>query len=247
MTASLRTLAAMIVLAVLTIVFAAVLTLAALIGVPNRGGSIYDLLPRLWARAALWASGVSVRVHGLDALPKDASVIFVCNHVSLYDILALVGWMPRNNFVAKAELFRIPIFGQAMRVLGTVPIERSNQRAAFGAYDEAAERIRDGSSVVVFPEGTRGRDYAIRQFKKGPFVLAIKAGAPIVPVVIYGTIEILPKGSLLMHPGIIDVFVLAQVPTAGLAYADRDTLARSVQDRMQQRMQAAMDSHYSHQ
>jgi 1-acyl-sn-glycerol-3-phosphate acyltransferase len=177
-------------------------------------------------------------VHRLGALPAGGTFIFTCNHVSLFDILALVGWLPRNNFVAKAELFKIPVFGAGLRVLGTVPMERTNQKAAFGAYDVAAERIKSGSSVVVFPEGTRGTDYAIRPFKKGPFVLAIKAGVPIVPVVIHGTLGILPKGRLVMHPGPIDVYLLDQVATAGLSYDDRDALARDVHDRMQTVMES---------
>jgi 1-acyl-sn-glycerol-3-phosphate acyltransferase len=240
MMALIRTIATMLVIGVLTIVFAAVLILAALVGVPNRPGSIYDVLPRAWARWTLWAGGVKVRLHGLAALPPDGTFIFICNHVSLFDILALVGRLPRNNFVAKAELFKIPVFGAGLRVLGTVPMERTNQKAAFGAYDVAAERIKSGGSVVVFPEGTRGTDYAIRHFKKGPFVLAIKAGVPIVPVVIYGTIAILPKGKLVMHPGVVDVYLLDPVPTAGLTYDDRDTLA----DDVHVRMQSVMDDLY---
>lgn len=228
-----RTIFTMLVLGVLTIVFAAILILAALVGVPNRRGSLYDILPRAWARATLWASGVRVRVHGIEKLEPQGTYIFICNHVSLFDILALVARLPRNNFVAKAELFKIPVFGSGIRVLGTVPIERENQKAAFGAYDVAAARIRDGSSVVVFPEGTRGTEYAIRRFKKGPFVLAIKAGAPIVPVVVYGTLEILPKGRLFMHPGDVDVYLLDQIPTAGMDYQRRDELAGTVHDKME--------------
>ena len=228
-----RTIFTMLVLGVLTIVFATILILAALVGIPNRRGSLYDLLPRAWARATLWASGVRVRVHGLEKLDPTGTYIFICNHVSLFDILALVARLPRNNFVAKAELFKIPVFGPGMRVLGTVPIERENQKAAFGAYDVAAARIRDGSSVVVFPEGTRGTAYPIRRFKKGPFVLAIKAGAPIVPVVVYGTLEILPKGRLFMHPGNVDVYLLDQIPTAGMDYHRRDELAGTVHDKME--------------
>ncbi|MDQ2890445.1 MAG: 1-acyl-sn-glycerol-3-phosphate acyltransferase [Gemmatimonadota bacterium] len=232
----LRTAFTMIVLVALTLVFATILLLASVIGLPNRDGSVYDVLPRVWARAILWAAGVKVRIHGLTRIGAGGTFIFICNHVSLFDILALVGWLPRNNFIAKAELFRIPIFGPGIRVLGTVPIERANQKSAFSSYDTAAARIRGGSSVVVFPEGTRGRSYAIRPFKKGPFVLAIKAGAPIVPVVVHGTIEILAKGAVLIHPGVIDVHILESVATAGLTYDDRDVLAQLVQDRMQQAM-----------
>lgn len=232
MTSFLRTLFTMLVLGVLTVVFAAVLIPAALVGVPNHPDSIYDILPRAWARAILWAAGVTTTVHGMERLAAGGTFIFICNHVSLFDILALVARLPRNNFVAKAELFRIPVFGTGMKVLGTVPMERENQKAAFGSYDVAAERIRGGSSVVVFPEGTRGTDYSVRRFKKGPFVLAIKAATPVVPVVIDGTLEILPKGKLFLMPGNIDVYILEPLPTSGLQYDDRDALARNVQDRM---------------
>ncbi len=233
MIAILRTAFTMLVLAVLTIVFATIVVLASLIGIPNRAGSLYDNLPKIWSRAILWAAGVRVRIHGRERVPVGGTFIFVCNHVSLFDIPALVGWLPRNNFVAKAELFKIPIFGPGIRVLGTVPIERDNQKAAFTSYDVAAARVRNGSSVVVFPEGTRGREYPIRPFKKGPFVLAIKAAAPIVPVVVHGTMEILSKGKILIHPGSIDVYLLDPVPTTGLEYSDRDMLAQTVHDRMQ--------------
>lgn len=228
----LRTLFTMLVLTVLTIVFAAIVVGAAVIGVPNRPGSVYDIIPRVWARSALWAAGVKVRAHGVEKLSPGGTYIFICNHLSLFDILALVGLLPRHNFVAKAELFKIPVFGPGMRVLGTVPLERENQKAAFGSYDIAAGRIRDGSSVVVFPEGTRGTEYSIRRFKKGPFVLAIKAAAPVVPVVIYGTLEILPKGKLFLQPGFIDVYILDQVPTTGMTYDDRESLAHTVHERM---------------
>jgi 1-acyl-sn-glycerol-3-phosphate acyltransferase len=222
----------MLVISVTTVVGAASVVGAAVIGIPKRRGGVYDIVPRFWARATLWAAGVRVRAHGAEKLAPDGNYIFICNHLSLFDILALVGLLPHHNFVAKAELFKIPVFGPGMRVLGTVPMERENQKAAFGSYEIAAGRIRDGSSVVVFPEGTRGTEYGIRRFKKGPFVLAIKAQAPVIPIVIYGTLGILPKGKLFLKPGIIDVYILDQVLTTGMTYDDRDVLARTVHEQM---------------
>ncbi|MEO9020278.1 MAG: lysophospholipid acyltransferase family protein [Gemmatimonadaceae bacterium] len=238
-----RTLFTILIITLLTIVGAAIVVAAAVIGVPNRPGSLYDVIPRVWARSALWAAGVKVRAHGLEKLAPGGAYIFICNHLSLFDILALVGLLPRHNFVAKAELFKIPVFGPGMRVLGTVPMERENQKAAFGAYDVAAERIRGGSSVVVFPEGTRGTEYSIRRFKKGPFVLAIKAAAAVVPVVIYGTLDVLPKGKLFLKPGIIDVYILDQVLTKGMTYDDRELLAHTVHERMASVMKEIHSNH----
>ena len=231
MIAALRTVLTILVSIVLTTVFALIVLIAALLRVPHRPGGIYDVIPRLWSRAILGAAGVTVRVHGRENL-VDGPAIFTCNHVSLFDIPALVTSLPQHYFVAKSELFRIPVFGAGIRAVGTIPIERENRKAAFDSYDVAAGRIRGGSSVVVFPEGTRGHSYPVRPFKKGPFVLAIKAGVPIVPCIVHGTIEILPKKSLLIHSGHVDLHILQPVPTAGLDYSDREQLARDIHERM---------------
>jgi 1-acyl-sn-glycerol-3-phosphate acyltransferase len=185
----------------------------------------------------LTAAGVTVVVHGEELLTPGAARIFVSNHVSWFDVLALVVALPQYSFVAKAELFRVPLFGAAARAVGTIPIERENRKAAFQAYEEAAVRIRAGRNVVVYPEGTRGRSYALRPFKKGPFVLAVAAGVPIIPTIIHGTIEALPRDSLRVRPGRVDIHLLEPVPTAGLSYEERDALSRAVYERMAEAFQ----------
>ncbi len=227
-----RTLLTIVVAVTLTVLFASIVLVGAMFGVRHREGGLFDRIPRLWSRAILWAAGVKVTVHGLDRLVRGHPYIFAANHVSLFDIPALVGALPQHHFVAKSELFKIPVFGPGIRAVGTIPIERNNQKAAFGAYTVAAGRIRDGSSVVVFPEGTRGTSYPVRPFKKGPFVLAIKAQVPVVPCLVYGTIEVLPKQSWYIHPGRVDVHLLEPVPTTGFDYDDRDALATLVHERM---------------
>jgi 1-acyl-sn-glycerol-3-phosphate acyltransferase len=154
------------------------------------------------------------------------------NHLSWFDIPTLAGSLPRYKFVAKAELFKVPVFGPAIRAIGMVPIERQNRKAAFGAYDVAAAKVRAGNSIVVFPEGSRGSDYRIRPFKKGPFVLAIAAGVPIVPVLLHGTHDVFPKGSMLVRSGPVDIHLLEPVPTAGLDLGQRDQLAETVRTRL---------------
>jgi 1-acyl-sn-glycerol-3-phosphate acyltransferase len=113
-----------------------------------------------------------------------------------------------------------------------VEIQRENRKAAFGAYEVAAERIRAGNSVVVFPEGTRGHAYPLRPFKKGPFVLAIAAGVPIVPIIVHGTIEIMPRSTLWAHPGTIDIHLLEPVSTTSVDYDHREALMKTVRTRM---------------
>jgi 1-acyl-sn-glycerol-3-phosphate acyltransferase len=206
--------------------------IAGLLGVKDRPGSIYDKVPRWWSSAVMWVTGVKVRVHGMENARSGEPHIFASNHVSWFDVPALAKVLPRYKFVAKAELFKVPIFGPAMRSVGMIEIQRENRKAAFGAYDVAAERIRAGNSVVVFPEGTRGHAYPLRPFKKGPFVLAIAAGVPIVPIITHGTIEVMPKGSFWVHSGTIDVHLLEPVRTSEVDYDHREALMQTVRTRM---------------
>ena len=206
---------------------------AAALRVRDRPGGIYDRLPRWWATALMRAAAVRVRLHNPERRGIDEPRVFVSNHVSWYDVLALASHLPRYRFVAKAELAKIPIFGAGARAVGTVYIERDNRKSAFESYRVAAEQIRSGTSVVVYPEGTRGGSYALRPFKKGPFVLAIAAGVPIVPVIVHGTIDVIPRGSWWLRRGVpVDVHFLEPIQTAGLTYADRERLSRLVWTRM---------------
>jgi 1-acyl-sn-glycerol-3-phosphate acyltransferase len=215
-----------------TAILGSMVIIAALLGVEDKPGGVFDKAPRWWSAVILRAAGAKVRVHGLENGSGGDPRIFASNHVSWFDVPALAHILPRYKFVAKAELFKVPVFGRAMRAAGMVEIQRENRKAAFGAYQIAADRIKQGNSVVVFPEGTRGFAYALRPFKKGPFVLAIAAGVPIVPVIVHGTIEILPKGSLKAHRGMIDVHLLEPVSTAGVDYDHREALMQTVRTRM---------------
>ena len=113
-----------------------------------------------------------------------------------------------------------------------IPIERENRKSAFESYRVAAERIRAGASVVVFPEGTRGRTYTLRTFKKGPFVLAVAAGVPMVPTVVHGTLEVMSRDSFRVRPGVVNIHFLDSIDTEGLTYEDRNRLSLAAWDRM---------------
>lgn len=217
---------------VATAVCGGIVAVAAALGVPNKPGGIYDWSARAWARFLLAAAGVRIRLHGTEFMGAGEPRVFVSNHVSWYDVFALASELPKYRFVAKAELFRIPLFGAGARAVGTIPIERENRTSAFQSYEKAGQYIRDGNPVVVFPEGTRADSYSLRPFKKGPFVLAIASRVPIVPTIVYGAMEVLPRRSFRVRPGIVDIHFLAPVPTDGLTYADRDTLAAEVHSRM---------------
>ncbi|NCW46024.1 MAG: 1-acyl-sn-glycerol-3-phosphate acyltransferase [Gemmatimonadaceae bacterium] len=215
-----------------TLVFGGTVLVAQLLGVKQGPDSIYEKCPRWWAWWLLRAAGVKVVLHGDDGLAKGAPRVYIANHVSWFDIPSLIEVLPHYGFVAKRELEKIPIFGAAARGVGVIYIDRENRKAAFGAYEEAAKNIALGNPVLVYPEGTRGATYALRPFKKGPFVLAIASQAPIVPVVIHGTIEVNPRDEFRASPGTVHVHLLAPIPTDGLTYADREVLADTVRERM---------------
>lgn len=199
--------------------------LAGLFRVPHRPGGIYDRATRTYGVQMLAWNGLKVETRGKEHIPAGPCV-FVANHVSFVDILVLMAELPGTvRFLAKRELLRVPLFGWAMKAAGHIPIHRQSRTAAFTAYDEAARMIRGGTSAIVFGEGTRSPDGQLKPLKKGPFVLAISAGVPVVPVYLSGTFEVLPKGSISPRPHPIVMSVAPPIPTAGLDYEARDRLA----------------------
>jgi 1-acyl-sn-glycerol-3-phosphate acyltransferase len=213
-----------------TLALAPVVVVARLMGRPDGENSIYDRCMHAWARSVIRAAGCRVRIHGDEHLVPGA--VYISNHVSWFDIFALAAELPRYTFIAKREIRRIPVFGWGAEAAGIVFLDRGNRKQAFAAYETAAVGVREGRNVVVCPEGTRGYDYHLRPFKKGPFVLAIASQRPIVPTIVHGTIEIMPKGSFWITPGTIDVRLLEPVPTAGYDYDHRSELMTVVWNRM---------------
>ena len=200
---------------------------AALRKLPQVTGGVYDREARDWARAMLRAARVTVRVEGDLRPPDGGTCVYVSNHVSFLDILALLAELPGTvRFVFKAELMRIPVFGGALRASGHIRIERTNRAAAFTAYHRAAEALRQGRSAVVFAEGTRSRDGTLLPFKRGPFVLAIAGQVPVVPVRVVGAWELQPKGKLIPRSGTVTLRAGAPIGTVGMDYEDREELTR---------------------
>jgi 1-acyl-sn-glycerol-3-phosphate acyltransferase len=222
------------VIAVMTIVLGVPIIVLSLLGVRIHPDSPLGRAPRLWSRVVLWAAGVKVVVRNAQYIqPRGTPCVYVSNHVSWFEIFALASILPRYRFVAKKELASIPIFGRAAGQVAGIFIDRQNRKAAFDAYGEAAEQIKRGVAVAVYPEGTRGRSYELRPFKKGPFVLAISAQAPIIPVVSWGTREIQGKGDIAIRSGVCELTFLEPIPTTGLTYDDRDRLVEEVWGRME--------------
>lgn len=184
---------------------------------------------RVWARVCLRLAGVQVRVTGGEHLPGTAPVICMANHSSNFDILALFAGLPiQFRWLAKEELFRIPLFGLAMRRSGYIAVDRADRKKAIASMAVAAKRINAGVTVMLFPEGTRSPDGQLLPFKKGGFMLALQAQVPIVPVAISGANQIMNKHSWLMRGGTIVLHIGAPLPTAAKTFAERDALMEAV-------------------
>ena len=226
-----RTVLVVIAILTLTPLLGGLVIIASLLGVKDSPNGVYQFAARNWARGVGAAAGMQVRVHGTQHIGAGAK-IFVSNHTSWFDIFALAGYLRNYTFIAKEELSRLFLFGRAARAIGIVFIERQNRKAAFESYKDAAAMVGTGKSVIVCPEGTRGYDYTLRQFKKGPFVLAISAGVPIVPTIVHGVIQVQRKGSMRIRPGVANIHFLEPVPTTGYSYEQRDELTEIVWQRM---------------
>jgi 1-acyl-sn-glycerol-3-phosphate acyltransferase len=184
---------------------------------------------RFWSRVSLALAGVKLTVSGLDRVPVEGPVIYMGNHQGNFDILALTLAIPRRfSWLAKEELFRVPFFGGAMRRAGYIPLDRSDGRRALKSIDAAARTIREGVSVVVFPEGTRTHDGNLLPFKKGGFILATRAAVPVVPFTINGSMNINPRNRFELHPGTISITFFEPLLAEGTGNAARDTLLEQV-------------------
>jgi 1-acyl-sn-glycerol-3-phosphate acyltransferase len=223
-----RTLLVAVVASLVTLILGPLVIVARLLGAPQGPESIYSRCVRLWARCINFAAGVRVRVHGLEHVTNSHGAVFIANHVSWFDIFALASEVPWSSFVAKAELRRIPLFGFAAETVGIVFIDRDNRKSAFESYKVAAAEVQRGRSLIVCPEGTRGKDYRLRPFKKGPFVLAIASQSPLIPTVVYGAREVMPKGTFAIRPGVVDIHFLEPISTAGFDYERRAELMTEV-------------------
>lgn len=181
---------------------------------------------RVWGRVGLWLAGVKLRVEGVENLPAPGEpVIFAGNHQSNFDILSYFAGLPfQFRWMAKEELFRVPFFGLAMKRSGYIPIDRSDRRKAMKSMALAAERIRGGTSVVIFPEGTRNDSGRLQEFKKGGLLIALKAQVPIVPVAISGSAAVMKKGRWAFTPGTITLRILPRIETVGLSNKESEAL-----------------------
>jgi 1-acyl-sn-glycerol-3-phosphate acyltransferase len=189
---------------------------------------------RFWSRTMLSVVGARVEYVGLEHLTARLPCIFIANHQSNVDIWALISVIPPPaRFVAKKSLFHIPVLGWAMAAAGFIPIDRANRGRAMRSLKLAAEKVRAGRPVLLFPEGTRSRNGALQPFKKGPFHLALQAEVPVVPIVISGSWKVLPPKLLRVSPGPVRVECLPPIEIGEFLPADYKGLLRRVHQQME--------------
>jgi 1-acyl-sn-glycerol-3-phosphate acyltransferase len=201
---------------------------ACVAAVVDRSGRATRRIGGAWSRLLLRLLRVEVQVAGLEHAPAGPAV-FAANHASTLDILIVFGHLPVDfRIVYKKSLSLVPLVGWAIRLGGHVPIDRSHPFRARRSLDAAARRIREGTSVVVFPEGTRSPDETVRRFKRGSFSLAIEAGVPVVPVSLAGVKAVVPNGLPSTRPGTVRVRLHPPVSVAGRTADDAEALAEDV-------------------
>lgn len=210
-------------------------TATMLVALVRSTSPLIDRIIRLWARALVRAAGIDLQIENLGHIDPERRYIFVANHYSYLDIPCIFAAIPQPiRFMAKSSLFKIPIFGWSIGRAGFIPIDRKNRRTAVKSFDLAADRIRKGNSIVIFPEEGRSRERAMRPFQRGAFLLALKSEKTIVPIAIDSTFDIWPAGDFWsLRPGRVTIRVGTPLETKGLTVRDKDRLKNESQQQIE--------------
>lgn len=182
-----------------------------------------------WARLSLAAAGLRIHVSGLERLDAHQSYVFMPNHASFLDILLLLAYLPHNfRFIIKKEFFAVPLLGWALYKCGDIPIDRKNPWNALRSLRRSADLVKNGISIVVFPEGTRSPNGKIHEFKSALFILPIRSRTPVVPVLIEGSFGALKRGSILLHPGLLKITFYDPIAPNSFEVRERKAYAEKV-------------------
>ncbi len=218
---------------VVTIVWTAlcfVLVLITMLTTFSANPSIW-IARRMWAPVLSWVGGGQVEVEGQENVVTSRPTVYVSNHQSTLDIPVLFMAIDTNlRFIAKTQLKWVPFVGWYMQFAKHIFVDRADSKQAISSLDEAARRIQQGISIIVFPEGTRSEDGRILPFKKGPFALALKAGCAVCPVTIEGSCKVMPKNSWAIKPGPVKVKIGKPIDASQFGATDREGLMRAVRD-----------------
>ncbi|GAB4379725.1 MAG: lysophospholipid acyltransferase family protein [Calditrichia bacterium] len=205
---------------------------AMMVGLFNPYSSLNSWGMKVWAKILVWSAGVRSEIFGLERIRPGESYILVANHQSHMDIPVLVASLPLPiRIISKKELFKIPVFGWGMRAVGILEIDRSDRKKAFETLQKAEGIVREHHlSILAFPEGTRSPDGKIHPFKKGPFILAINTGLPLLPISVSGTCNILPKKKLRIRGGRVKIQIHPPITTTDKSLDDRNELVKQTHE-----------------
>jgi 1-acyl-sn-glycerol-3-phosphate acyltransferase len=199
-------------------------TISLLVWPFDRAGELQHQCAKWWCRFVAWTIFARIRVSGVEHVEAGRPYVYMANHASLIDTPALFAYLPHSfRIMAKKELFWVPFMGWHLWTGGHFPIDRGDPRRTAKSIRRVIDRVRAGTSLAAFPEGTRTPDGQLQDFKPGVFKIAIKSGVPIVPVTIRGTFELLPKTTLAPRPGRVDVIIGPPIDTT--QYDDRSVPA----------------------
>ena len=216
-------------------------TISLIVSFFDHTGTVQIRVARAWARTLLAVSGVRVRVEGLDQIDSSGSYVFISNHLSYMDTPVALAHIPvQFRFLAKRGLFQIPFLGQHLSRAGHIPVPREDPRAAVKTMQRAAEVIQQKKiSLLIFPEGGRSHDGVLRPFKEGGAYIAIKAGVPLVPLVMLGTWEVLPYGAGIVQSGEVTLRILKPIDTKALTLKDRATVTNQLREQILNELEQA--------
>jgi 1-acyl-sn-glycerol-3-phosphate acyltransferase len=199
----------------------------------DRQGRLQHWCASTWSRMIARTALLDVHVHGAEHLRAGQSYVFLSTHQSWMDIPVMLGYLPAQlRIAAKREVFLIPFLGWHMRRSGQIPINRGSTAESIASLQRAARLLGGGVSAFLFPEGTRTRDGSLQPLKKGGFRLALESGLPVVPVTITGTRRAMPRGSMWLRAGRVEMYLDPPLPTTGLDDADLPALMQQVRDAM---------------
>lgn len=172
----------------------------------DKTGNMVHYIGKFWSLLNIFLSGSRIRVRGKDKIQKNGTYIVMSNHQSLFDVWALIGRLPLQiRWIVKSDIRKIPLFGYALERMGHLYVDRGNREQTIRSLQDGLKNLRKGTSIVIFPEGTRSKDGKLQEFRKGGAIMAISSGIPILPVTVNGSRFVLPKDTLDLMPGKIEI------------------------------------------
>jgi 1-acyl-sn-glycerol-3-phosphate acyltransferase len=200
-----------------------------LISAFDKKGNLVHYIGRFWALFNIYLSGTRLSIKGTEKIKKGQTYIVMSNHQSLFDVLALIGKLPiQIRWIIKSDIRKIPIFGYALERMGHIYVDRRGRKDTVYGLEKAVMKIKTGTSVVIFPEGTRSPDGRLLPFRTGGAAIAFKSGVPILPVTVNGGRFVLPKGTLALMPGKIRIIVGDEIDSMAFQEGKREALMAGI-------------------